>query len=57
MVKEKSYLNGAGKEDGFTGGMYSAIYSGNQYSAAFMTCGNGSNNDSSYRLILFATEI
>ncbi|MBR3368327.1 hypothetical protein IKG45_00885 [Candidatus Saccharibacteria bacterium] len=57
MVREKSYLNGAGKEDGFTAGIYSAYYSGNQFSAAFMTCGDGSNNNSAYRLILFATEI
>lgn len=57
MVKTKSYLNGDGKTDGFTGGIYSGRYNGTQYSAAFMTCGNGSNNDSNYRLILFATEV
>lgn len=56
-VKSKAYLNGAGKTDGFTAGVYSANYNGTQYSAAFMTCGNGSNNDSNYRLILFAYEV
>lgn len=56
-VKSKAYLNGEGKTDGFTAGVYSANYYGTQYSAAFMTCGNGSNNDSNYRLILFAYEV
>lgn len=56
-VKSKEYLNGTGKTDGFTAGVYSANYYGAQYSAAFMTCGNGSNNDSNYRLILFAYEV
>ncbi len=57
VVKSKAYLNGEGKNDGFTAGIYSANYYGTQYSAAFMTCGDGSNNDSNYRLVLFATEI
>lgn len=57
MVKSKSYLNGDGKTDGFTSGVYSGSYNGTKYSASFMTCGNGSNNDSNYRLILFATEV
>lgn len=56
-VKSVGYLNGAGKEDGFTGNVYRSKYNNKQYSASFMTCGNGSNNDSNYRLILFATEI
>lgn len=56
-VKSRAYLNGDGKIDGYTAGVYSANYYGTQYSAAFMTCGNGSNNDSNYRLILFAYEI
>ena len=57
MVRARHYLNGDGKSDGFTAGIYTAEYNGNQYSAAFMTCGNGSNDDSNYRLILFAVEI
>lgn len=57
IVKSKAYLNGEGKTDGFTAGVYSANYYGTQYSAAFMTCGNGSNNDSAYRLILYAIEV
>ncbi len=57
VIKSKAYLNGDGKVDGFTAGVYAGRYNEIQYSAAFMTCGNGSNNDSNYRLILFAIEI
>lgn len=56
-VKTKEYLNGTGKRDGFTAGMYEGKYYNQQYSASFMTCGDGTNNDSTKRLILFAAEI
>lgn len=57
IVKSKAYLNGDGKNDGFTSNMYGAKYLGQKYSISLMTCGNGANNDGNYRLILFADEV
>ncbi len=37
--------------------IYAASYRGKSYHLALMTCGDGSNDDSSYRLILFANRV
>ncbi|MBR3233049.1 hypothetical protein IKF74_02105 [Candidatus Saccharibacteria bacterium] len=37
--------------------IYSAAYRGSNYGLALMTCGNGANDDSNHRLVLFANRI
>lgn len=53
-VYAKSTLDG---NSALRSAIYSASYRGNSYSLALMTCGNGGNDDSSYRLILFADRV
>ena len=36
--------------------LYSSSYRGSNYSLTLMTCGNGGNDDSSYRLLIFADQ-
>ncbi|MBQ2660120.1 hypothetical protein IJF86_01740 [Candidatus Saccharibacteria bacterium] len=54
IVEQKSTLNSNRQ---FRSDLYNAKYGGVQYSASFMTCGNGQNDDSNYRLILFASAV
>ena len=37
--------------------IYNASYNGKTYDLALMTCGNGTNDDPAYRLVVFATRI
>ncbi len=37
--------------------LYTGKYNGSSYDLALMTCGNGSNDDSNFRLVLFANAI
>ena len=37
--------------------LYSSKYNGQSYDLTLMTCGNGSNDDSNYRLVLFTNRV
>lgn len=53
-VMSKSTLN---SNSALRKSIYSAKYMGKSYDLSLMTCGNGANDDSNYRLILFATKL
>lgn len=53
-VFQKSALDG---NSSLRASIYGASYRGANYSLALMTCGNGANDDSNYRLVLFADRI
>ena len=51
VVFKKSELD---SNSGLRAAIYSAAYQGKKYDLALMTCGDGTNDDSNYRLVLFA---
>ncbi len=53
-VFSRSYLD---SNSALRKAIYNANYRGESYDLSLMTCGNGSNDDSSYRLILFANKV
>ena len=53
-VFDKSTLDGSSS---LRWSIYRANFRGSKYSLSLMTCGNGSNDDSNYRLVLFADRV
>lgn len=53
-VFERDYLD---SNSALRKAIYNAKYHGANYDLSLMTCGNGSNDDSSYRLVLFANKV
>ncbi|MBR3256693.1 sortase [Candidatus Saccharibacteria bacterium] len=52
-IMQKSTLD---ENSGLRSAIFSAQFRGNAYDLALMTCGNGENDDTNYRLILFASK-
>lgn len=56
-VFEREYLNSRAGKSAVTSPLYKAKYYGTQYDISLMTCGDGTNDDSNYRLLIFANRI